>query len=96
LKQSFFRKFPLAATAAGGAAVCAGRAGQLYVAFARAAQFVETIQSDSTCPALFAKIYPFSPDPNHLHIPVRPASLEGRFAIVTDVGGGMRWTRMAL
>jgi hypothetical protein len=25
-----------------------------------------------------------------------PPLLEGRFAIVTDVGGGMRWTRMAL
>jgi hypothetical protein len=25
-----------------------------------------------------------------------PASSEGRFAIVTDVGGGMRWTRAAL
>jgi hypothetical protein len=25
-----------------------------------------------------------------------PPPLEGRFAIVTDVGGGMRWTLMAL
>jgi len=25
-----------------------------------------------------------------------PASSEGRFAIVTDVGGGMRWTQVAL
>jgi hypothetical protein len=24
-----------------------------------------------------------------------PPPLEGRFAIVTDVGGGMRWTRAA-
>jgi hypothetical protein len=28
-----------------------------------------------------------------LHRPPRPASQEGRFAIVTDVGCGMRWTR---
>ena len=28
--------------------------------------------------------------------PAVPPPFEGRFAIVTDVGGGMRWTRMAL
>jgi hypothetical protein len=28
--------------------------------------------------------------------PPVPPPFEGRFAIVTDVGGGMRWTRMAL
>src|ERR1700737_4128777 len=33
-----------------------------------------------------------------ISIIIRPVPLpqEGRFAIVTDVGGGMRWTRMAL
>jgi hypothetical protein len=33
------------------------------------------------------------PDPNQLYMPAVPPLLEGRFAIVTDVGGGMRWTR---
>jgi hypothetical protein len=34
-------------------------------------------------------------DPNHLHDSCRPApSQEGRFAIVTNVGRGMRWTRV--
>src|SRR5436190_9031238 len=44
-------------------------------------------------PALFAKIFWFSPAPNHLYIPAIPSHTEGRFAIVTDVGHGMRWTR---
>jgi hypothetical protein len=62
--------------------------------FARKVQFVEAIQCDFTSPVLFAKIFPFQPDPNHLYIPRVPPPFEGRFAIVTDVGGGMRWTRM--
>jgi hypothetical protein len=49
-------------------------------------------QYDSTGPAPLAKIFLFSPDPNHLFIPCVPPLFEGRFAIVTDVGGGMRWT----
>src|SRR5437879_7564611 len=43
-------------------------------------------------PAPFAKIFLFRPDPNHFYIPCRPVPTEGRFAIVTDVGHGMRWT----
>src|ERR1700737_4448223 len=39
-----------------------------------------------SCPAPFAKIFPFPPDPNHFYIPRRPAPLEGRIAIVTDAG----------
>jgi hypothetical protein len=46
-----------------------------------------------TCPALFEKIFSFSFDPNHLYISRIPAHTEGRFAIVTNVGQGMRWTR---
>jgi hypothetical protein len=69
--------------------------GGLFHVFARKVRFVETIQSDFTSPVLFAKIFPFQPDPNHLYIPRVPPPFEGRFAIVTDVGGGMRWTRMA-
>jgi hypothetical protein len=70
-------------------------AGPLH-AFARTARFVEAIQADSTCPVWFAKRYPFAFDPNHFYIPAVPPPFEGRFAIVTDVGGGMQWTRMAL
>ena len=31
-----------------------------------------------------------------VYILAHPASQEGRFAVVTDVGCGMRWTRMVL
>jgi hypothetical protein len=34
--------------------------------------------------------------PNQNYILAIPSHTEGRFAIVTDVGGGMRWTRMVL
>ncbi len=50
----------------------------------------------SACPAPFVKIFPFPFDPNHFYIARTPAHTEGRFAIVTDVGLGMRWTRVAL
>jgi hypothetical protein len=38
------------------------------------------------CPALFAKIFWFSEDPNHFYIRCRPVPQEGRLAIVTDAG----------
>jgi hypothetical protein len=38
------------------------------------------------CPAPFAKIFPFSLNPNHLYIPRCLVPLEGRIAIVTDAG----------
>ena len=41
----------------------------------------------------FSKIFPSPPDPNHFYIPAVPSHTEGRFAIVTDVGNGMWWTR---
>jgi hypothetical protein len=41
-----------------------------------------------SCPAPFAKIFPFRPDPNHFTNPAIPSHTEGRFAIVTDVGAG--------
>ena len=37
-------------------------------------------------PAPFAKIFPFSFDPNHFYIFAVPSHTEGRFAIVTDAG----------
>jgi len=37
-----------------------------------------------------------TPTPNHRHESRRPAPFEeGRFAIVTNVGRGMRWTQVA-
>ncbi len=53
---------------------------------ARTAEFIEADQADLGRPALFAKIFPFSADPNHLHIRSRLVPLEGRIAIVTDAG----------
>jgi hypothetical protein len=38
----------------------------------------------SRCPAPFAKIFLFFRTPNQSYVIRRPASLEGRFAIVTD------------
>jgi hypothetical protein len=38
------------------------------------------------CPALVAKIFLFSSDPNHFTYLGRPVPLEGRLAIVTDAG----------
>ena len=55
---------------------------------ARAGQFVELDQSDLGRPVPFAKIFRFTFDPNHLHIPAIPAHTKGRFAIVTNVGSG--------
>jgi hypothetical protein len=40
-----------------------------------------------------SKIFCFAPNPNQMHIQTVPFPLEGRIAIVTDVGDGMRWTR---
>jgi hypothetical protein len=36
------------------------------------------------------------PDAYQLYMLAIPSHREGRFAIVTDVGGGMRWTLMVL
>jgi hypothetical protein len=44
------------------------------------------------CQAPFAKIFRFAPDPNQLHMKTVLSHREGRIAIVTDVGNGMRWT----
>jgi hypothetical protein len=44
-----------------------------------------TGKSPKACPAPSRKIFRFAIQPNHLPIHRRPASPEGRFAIVTDV-----------
>jgi len=51
------------------------------------------IQSDLGRPVWRVKIFRFAPAPNQWLSFTRPAPKEGRFAIVTDVGSGMRWTR---
>src|SRR5258708_7354868 len=43
-------------------------------------------QIRESCPAPFAKIFLFPPDPNHFYIHRRLVPLEGRIAIVTDAG----------
>src|SRR5258708_21774501 len=42
--------------------------------------------SEMTCPAPFAKIFLFSPDPNQMHIPRRLVPPEGRSRVVTSAG----------
>jgi hypothetical protein len=42
-------------------------------------KFIEPDQSDSTCPLLPSKIFPFPLPPNHLHLSRRPASSRGAF-----------------
>src|SRR5258708_8810125 len=42
--------------------------------------------SEMTCPAPFAKIFLFSPDPNQLHIRHRVVPPEGRSRVVTSAG----------
>jgi hypothetical protein len=51
------------------------------------------LQRDSTCPVVAAKIFRFASCPNQTYNSRHPAPPEGRIAIVTDVGCGMRWTR---
>jgi len=52
-----------------------------------------TSDFQKSCQAPKSKIFRFAADPNQMHILSRPGPIEGRFAIVTDVGQGMRWTR---
>jgi hypothetical protein len=54
--------------------------------------FARTGKSLIFYPAPFAKIFRFALYPNQIYIDCRPVPNEGRFAIVTDVGCGMRWT----
>jgi hypothetical protein len=54
----------------------------------------EPIQADFGRPVLTEKIFRLARRANHRYLFARPAlDKEGRFAIVTNVGCGMRWTR---
>src|SRR6201992_1765469 len=44
-------------------------------------------------PALLAKIFLFSFDPNHFYIPNRPGPLRGAYRDRHERWAGMRWTR---
>jgi hypothetical protein len=50
-------------------------------------------EEDRLCPALLRKIFIFRFSENHAFLAAVPFPYEGRFAIVTSVGSGMRWTR---
>ena len=60
---------------------------------ARKRRFRQADQGDLGGPAVSAKINCFAPGPNHPYNSRHPVPQEGRIAIVTDVGRGMRWTR---
>jgi hypothetical protein len=62
---------------------------------APSAQLIQPDQADSIGPVLRAKIIRFRLHPNQIYKRTVPARIEGRIAIVTDVGHGMRWTQMA-
>src|SRR5439155_10917299 len=48
--------------------------------------------SEMACPAPFAKIFPFSPDPNQMHIQAVLSRQRG-VSRSSRTRGGMRWTR---
>ncbi len=52
-------------------------------------------RSAKSCPHLHTKRYLFFRNKNPCTVQAVPHSQEGRFAIVTNVGSGMRWTRRA-
>ena len=60
---------------------------------ARKLEFAETIQSDLGGPVPREKIFLFPSARIDGYLRAVPYPPEGRFAIVTDVGHGMRWTR---
>ena len=63
---------------------------------ARSGRFVQLDQPDLGRPVLFAKIFRFTSDPNHLHIPRHPGPHKGAFRDRHGRRVGMRWTRVAL
>jgi hypothetical protein len=59
---------------------------------ARKWKFAQAFQADLGGPVLERKIFRFALAPNQWFPSRIPHPREGRFAIVTDVGSGMRWT----
>jgi len=62
---------------------------------ARNGRFIEPDQRDLGRPVLLRKIFRFPRRANHLYNLAPSRLTEGRFAIVTNVERGMRWTRAA-
>jgi hypothetical protein len=60
---------------------------------ARKNLFLEIFQRDLAGPVPFVKIFGFPSAANQRHFRVVLLPHEGRFAIVTNVGNRMRWTR---
>ena len=52
----------------------------------------EAVQADLGCPDVSQKVFSLCRDPKSRTSPALSRSHKGRFAIVTDVGSGMRWT----
>ena len=66
------------------------RANATWLTFRR--RFCPTGKSEKSCPVLFAKIFLFSTDPNHLYNLRRPIPQRG-YSRSSRMRGGMRWTR---
>jgi hypothetical protein len=60
---------------------------------ARKQKVSQSFQADLPGPVLREKRILFARDPNQSYNSRHPGPQEGRIAIVTDVGSGMRWTR---
>ena len=57
-----------------------------YVSIDFARRANHFVFSEMVCPAPFAKIFPFLPDPNQMHIPHRPVPQRGGSRVVTNAG----------
>jgi hypothetical protein len=60
----------------------------LILPLAGSTDFARRGKSAIPCPAPFVKIFLFESDPNQMRMSRHPVPLEGRIAIVTDVGAG--------
>jgi hypothetical protein len=67
---------------------------QLEKLRARKMKISQMFQRDLGGPVPAEKIFRFSSDPNHRRDGRVPHLLRGALAIVTNVGRGMRWTRI--
>jgi hypothetical protein len=74
----------------------------VIIAFLRSRLICPSRANQGRCPrGPVAKSFPAKPmalrsNPNQLYVSAVPPPLEGRFAIISDVGGGMRWTQALL
>ncbi len=77
------------------------RTGRISLRYMRATppslqtDIASTGKSANQCPAPFEKIFRFTSDPNHLHIPRHPGPHKGAFRDRHGRRVGMRWTQAA-